>query len=497
MKIKLVRINKNAHSPSYKDIIRSKMTQNQINSNLSIKNAIEKIKKVKLNYLTRMKPKESLSKSNDEILDTKRAKLISNIDTFQQTFYDFNKNLKKNKDKSSIKNFTSDFTKKYDLIKNNKLFSRKEMLNEIKDMYNKKHISLPLLQNKKETKNLFTKNLLLLNNNDIKTSITNNFLGERSNNKSILYFKRMEDNIMKVGIKNIHHELKGINDEIEQMLKRKSQTIDVVLKNRNSLVNQEKIEIEKSVNDINKISDTLNNMEDIDFFFESSNQDYIKYLKGDTSKNISKYSTKDNTGFSLFKGENYTNKISPNKNEAVKNNTSKSFFTAEKKSDNMDINNISNVKNKNRRSCFNIRYNEFNNTFQNDMNKTKNSNKTKTHIIKKIKIYNNSETKIENLYNKIKDIDDLKRSTIIIKNSFPNKKFNDQINIFPINLYHNYQNTRKNILRNNLYKTYSKLKYKTGVDKKENEYIELKEKENEMKLKTMEEKLGEFVGKLK
>ena len=152
MKIKLVRINKNTHFPSYKDIIRSKMTQNQINSNLSIKHAIEKIKKVKLNYLTRMKPKESLSKSNDEILDTKRAKLISNIDTFQQTFYDFNKNLKKNKDKSSIKNFTSDFTKKYDLIKNNKLFSRKEMLNEIKDMYNKKHISLPLLQNKKRQK---------------------------------------------------------------------------------------------------------------------------------------------------------------------------------------------------------------------------------------------------------------------------------------------------------------------------------------------------------
>ena len=32
---------------------------------------------------------------------------------------------------------------------------------------------------------------------------------------------------------------------------------------------------------------------------------------------------------------------------------------------------------------------------------------------------------------------------------------------------------------------------------KENEYIELKEKENERKLKTMEEKLGELVGKLK
>ena len=495
MKIKLVRINKNAHSPSYKDIIRSKMTQNQINSNLSIKNAIEKIKKVKLNYLTRMKPKESLSKSNDEILDTKRAKLISNLDTFQQTFYDFNKNLKKNKDKNSTKNFTSDFTKKYDLIKNNKLFSRKEMLNEIKDMYNKKDISLPLLQNQNGAKNLFTKNLLLLNSNDIKTSLANNFLGERSNNKSILYFKRMEDNIMKVGIKKIHHELKGINDEIEEMLKSKSQTIDIILKNRNSKVNQEKIDIEKSMNDINKINDTLNNMEDIDFFFESSNQDYIKYLKGDTSKNISKYSTKDKTGFSLFKGEIYKNKINPNKNEAVKNNTSKSFFAADKKSDNTNLKNIYNIKNKNRRSCFNIKYNEFNNTFQNDMNKTKNKNKT--HIIKKIKIYNNSETKIENLYNKIKDIDDLKRSSIIIKNSFPNKKFTEQINIFPINLYHNYQNTRKNILRNNMYKTYSKLKYKTGVDMKENEYIELKEKENEMKLKTMEEKLGELVGKLK
>ena len=494
MKIRLVRINKNAHSPSYKDIIRSKMSQKQINSNISIKNAIEKIKKIKLNYLTRMKPKESLSKSNDEILDTKRAKLISNLDTFQQTFYDFNKSLKKNKDKRSIKTLTSDFTKKYDLIKNNSLFSRKEMLDEIKEIYHKKNITLPLLQNQNGTKNLFTKNLLLLKGDDIKTSVTHNIFNERSNNKSILYFKKMEDNIMKVGIKKIHNELKGINDEIEQMLKRKSETIDVELKNRNSIINQEKIE--KSMNDINKINDTMNNIEDIDFFFESSNQEYLKYLKGDTSKNISKYSTKHKTGFSLFKDENLKNKINSNKGETIKNNTSKSFYIVEKKSDNIHMSNISNIKNKNRKSCFNIKSNDFNNTFQIDNNKTKNRNKTKTLINKQIKIYNNPETKIENLYNKIKDLDDLKRSSILIKNSFPNKKFDDEKNILPINIYNNYQNTRKNILRSTCYKTYSKLKYKTGLDMKDTEYIELKEKENELKLKTLEEKMGELVGKL-
>ena len=68
----------------------------------------------------------------------------------------------------------------------------------------------------------------------------------------------------------------------------------MLIKKQDSANSQEQ-NLEKSKKEINKINDTINNIEDIDFFFESGNKNYIKYLKGEISKNISKYYTNNKT----------------------------------------------------------------------------------------------------------------------------------------------------------------------------------------------------------
>ena len=491
MKIKKLRQKKNTHLLNYTDFIKSKMNQKDMNSNLSIKNSLQKIKKIKLNYLSNIKPKESLSKSIDELIDTKRAKLKYKLNSFQKTFYDFNKKIKRTNDKININHYNNNFSKEYNIIKNNNnFFSRQEMLEEIKELYNKKNISLPLLQNKNDTKNLFKKNLLLSTENEAKNSIEYNLYDNRSNDKSIIYFKKIEDIIHKDPFEKMNPEMKKINEELEQIMKDKSEEIKVDIKNRQSILNDEYIS--KYNNEINKLNDLTNNIEDIDFFFESNTPDYIKYLKGDTSKTISKYSTKDKTGFSLYKNNNMKkiNKSDVNNTNSI----SKYFYKDEEKNENASLNNDininkKNITNKTRLSCFNIDYKSFKTIFQN-----KNVTRNKSVFIPKINLYKES---VENLYNKIKDSEDYKNNNKLIKSYLPEKKYKEGIKIFPINLYKSYKITRNCFLKNNFCKKNYKLKFKTGVEIKDNENIEMKEKENELKLKSIDEKMEELLSKLK
>ena len=273
-------------------------------------------------------------------------------------------------------------------------------------------------------------------------------------------------------------------------MKDKSEEIKVDIKNRQSILNDEYIS--KYNNEINKLNDLTNTIEDIDFFFESNTPDYIKYLKGDISKTISKYSTKDKTGFSLYKNNNMKkiNKSDVNNTNSI----SKSFYKNEEKNENASLNNDininkKNITNKTRLSCFNIDYKSFKTIFQN-----KNVTRNKSVFIPKINLYKES---VENLYNKIKDSEDYKNNNKLIKSYLPEKKYKEGIKIFPINLYKSYKITRNCFLKNNFCKKNYKLKFKTGVEIKDNENIEMKEKENELKLKNIDEKMEELLSKLK
>ena len=472
MKLKLFRINnKGLNSPSYKTIAKS---NTQLNVNISTKNSLKKIKIVKFNKLSRIYNKKSLSKSNDEIFDIKENKLQYDLDSFKNTYYKYNQNFNKNKNKIAQSDFSyQKFIKNYNLLKNHRLFSRNEMLNEIKELYNKNNISLPILQDNNSTKNLFKKNLLLTT--DLKNSIINNLFSEHSNNKSLLFLKKIENNLLKNDIKKIKSNIKGINENFEKIVNRKSKIIEAMIRNKNFLINKEKIE--KSKNDINKINDTLNNIEGIDSFFDMDNQDYLKYLKGNISNNISKYTTKDKTGFYLYKDKIVENKINPNKTVIIEDNKSNSFFNIVQKKENMYINNI----------------NGSDGPVKNEIS----LNKESTNDIKNQKINNyNNLSNIENLYNKIKDIEDLKKGNKLIKSYLSAEKYKEGINISPFNFIYNYQNARKNILTKKIYKTYSKLKLRIGLNIRNKKYIENKEKENEIKLKNIDDKMIELVKKL-
>ena len=155
--------------------------------------------------------------------------------------------------------------------------------------------------------------------------------------------------------------------------------------------------------EINQIHDTLNNIEDIDFFYEANNKDYLKYLKGELSKDISKNST----GLYSLKNDYLKSKLNINKKN--KNITSKSFFANEEKSDDKNIKHINKYINKvnnnnTRKSIINLfrnkrkswlnnmnlkrksfldnNKNEINTTFQRKFQK----NNTTKIIIKKIKL---------------------------------------------------------------------------------------------------------------
>ena len=190
MKIKIIRQKKNLNLPNYIDIIKSRLTQKQINANPELKNSLDKTKNIKFNFLFNERTKFSSPKENissDSLIDNKKKKIILNLGTFQKSFYDFNKKFKKVKLKIEQNAVNNKFSKVYKGIKNNKIFMRKEMLNEIKTLYKKKNVSLPLLQNSTETKNLFNQNLLLLSQNQLKKSITHNFFNEKNNKKSISF----------------------------------------------------------------------------------------------------------------------------------------------------------------------------------------------------------------------------------------------------------------------------------------------------------------------
>ena len=64
MKIKIIRQKKNLNLPNYIDIIKSRLTQKQINANPELKNSLDKTKNIKFNFLFNERTKFSSPKEN-------------------------------------------------------------------------------------------------------------------------------------------------------------------------------------------------------------------------------------------------------------------------------------------------------------------------------------------------------------------------------------------------------------------------------------------------
>ena len=316
-KISNSEIKKRDKSPTNLDTIKTHITSDEIDNNPVIKNILKKIKKIKLNPVASQKPNLTPTKN---IKDEKQLKLIKNLNSFHQIIYDYNKNQKVPK-KMEQKVYTGqknyNFSKLYNQVKEINNFAQKEMLEDIKKMYLNKNLSVPSL----DQNNLFKDNLLLLNENNIKNMIDFKITTEKSNNNSLSYLKAME--------KNINNQIIGKNYQLQFP----KLTRDILLTRKNILKKKNIKFPKKPKNDIISIKETINDINDLDYFFKSNNQQYFNYLKDPESiknskdsslfldKSINKNNSNDNmidiyklkvkkTNNSNFKKNNYNKPIS-------------------------------------------------------------------------------------------------------------------------------------------------------------------------------------------
>ena len=297
IKVKLLKFQRN-HSDIQKEILKSHMSADEIAIHPVIGDLTKKIKRIKFDSLINVKPKLTPIK---DIKDEKKIKLIENVNSFRKILYDYNKSQKyPKKDEINIYKGQKkyNFYEKYKIIKNNESLGEKQMLDELETLYKNKDISVPSIT--KNDNNLFKGNLLLLNAKNIKNSILYQLTSDKSNKNSMSFLKKIQNKINnqilgKPPLPKIKKIKEGFNAEI---LKDPKDTKD----NNNNKIekiffNKKNIEeISKSQNYINSIKETINTIDDIDYFFDSNNKDYFNYLKNPNSK----ISTRVNSALGVF-----------------------------------------------------------------------------------------------------------------------------------------------------------------------------------------------------
>ena len=500
--------------PYIMDLIKSHLTSDEINNSQIIKNIVKKIKKIKINSLTGQKPNLTPIK---DIKDEKQKNLINNINSFRKIIYDYNKNQKVPK-KNEVKVYKGqknyDFSKLYKQVKKSNNLEQKEMLEEIKQLYNKNNISLPYIE-----KNMFKDNLLLINENKIKNSIEFKLTTEKSNKNSLSYLTSIQ--------KSINNKIIGKEKKIQFPKIKESLGKDVLI-TRNEIKEDKNIFSKNPKDDITSIKETINDMNDIDYFFDSNNKQYFNYLKDPESIKNSRNSSlinnsikenKEDNAIDIFKlkvkktknndkisyskpisGVNNNSQINIynlnynslnkktkllNKNysmDNIKENKIKNLIKLKKiylngkiknldlkKKENKDTNsNIINLKNQARKKSteeqkrLSIRIPTLH-SFQQSIDLAPSNLRVSLPLSKRPDYYN-QKSKVESIYNKIKNKDDNLNSNDLIKNYLKSRKYNVEQNIEPIDICYHYQNIKENIFRNDYFKKYIRLKKFSGFD---------------------------------
>ena len=501
------------------NLIKSHISEDELNSNPLIKAIVKKIRKIKLNSLTNLKPHLTPIKG---IKNEKVLKLVDNVDSFREIFYNYNINQKVPKNNEpkvyrGQKNYN--FSKLYKHVKEKNNLGQKEMLEEIEEIYKNNNFSLPSID-----KNLFNGNLLLINENSIKNSIEYKLSSEKSNKNSLVFLKKMQ--------KNINDQIVGKNNNFSKLGEFNTDIINNEKKANNKPKNKEiKENIPQSRKYIDSIKETINDIEDLDYFFDSNNKEYFNYLKNPESIKNSKNSTRVNS--SLLDFPNQSNKNIDIYKLKIRNGMKKNNSCPDISGKNhIDFNKINNINDIN---IYNINYfkakpNKEKKIAKNNSMDNINNEKTKN-LIKIKKLYLNGELKVplnkkilglkiqtndkilpiekrisinvqkpitfdklinllpqnnlrasmpfskrqndilnsekstlEQLYEKIKIKEDFLESNDLIKNYLKNKRYNIEPKIAPIDICDHYQKMRDRIIRNDYFKKYIKLKKISGYD---------------------------------
>ena len=533
-------------NPYFMDIIKSHLTSDEINNNQVIKNIVKKIKKIKINSLTGQKPNLTPIK---DIKDEKQKNLINNINSFRKIIYDYNKNQKVPK-KNEVKVYKGqknyDFSKLYNQAKKNNNLEQKEMLEEIKQLYNNNNISLPYIE-----KNMFKDNLLLINEKKIKNSIEFKLTTEKSNKNSLSYLTSIQ--------KSINNKIIG-KEKKAQFPKIKESLGKDVLITRNEIKEEKNIFSKNPKNDIASIKETINDMDDIDYFFDSNNKQYFNYLKDPESIKNSRNSSLINNSIKENKEDNaidiFKLKVKKTKNNdkisyskpisGINNNSQINIYNLNynshnkktkllnknysmdnikenkinkliklkkiylngkiknldlKKKENKDTNsNIINLKNQARKKSIeeqkrlSIRIPTLH-SFQQSIDLAPSNLRVSLPLSKRPDYYN-QKPKVESIYNKIKNKDDNLNSNDLIKNYLKSRKYNVEQNIEPIDICYHYQNIKENIFRNDYFKKYIRLKKFSGFEESTYENIKNEYDNSINKLNSLADDVNKIISNL-
>ena len=275
---------------SLKDIFRSYLTIEELRRHPEITPAVQGDKKLTLDILSHKKPKIIKSKG---IRNEKRIKFASNLNSFHKIFFDYYKDQRKSNDIIyALSQENRLFIKKYKQTNLNKK-SYKEKFNDIKLGYQKMDYYVPSLEGKK---NLFNGNILLANNQELKDYISNDLGNHLSNSKSLSFLHKIN---LKLGDKTSEKKLEQINRHI-----------DMALINKDKIEKDKLKEIKKDQIDIDNIRGTINSIDDIDYFFDSDNKQYLEILKNQESvENSLKLTTRVNSANNCFENVKVQNNL--------------------------------------------------------------------------------------------------------------------------------------------------------------------------------------------
>ena len=233
-----------------------------------------------LEYITKNKPKLNITRG---IRDQSKLFLSHELNSFRETVYDINQRnliLKKQKYKPFKENEKS-FIEQYQIFKkyaNKKILNDKKLLKDLRYNLIEKNIKAPLLNSQK---NLFNKNLLLQRKENIEDFLSYKAGTIKGNCKAFKYLDKLNQTVSEKVKNNINitkfYQNEGININNNKG-KKKTNDKYFFLKEQLLKDNNTKFDISDTKDEIINVEESLNELKNLDEFFNMNNQDYIDLL---------------------------------------------------------------------------------------------------------------------------------------------------------------------------------------------------------------------------
>ena len=403
---------------SPKEIYNKYLTVEKIKSHPEVIPALTGDKKINLTILSKQTPNIiNIKDINNQ--NQNKIKFASRLNSFHKIFFNCIKKNKKSRNAVNlIKKENRDFSLEFkNSNKNNNIQNN---FNDIKSEYEKRNINISGFEGKK---NLFKRNILLSNKEELNNHILYDLATSASNYKSLSFLYKIN---RKLGDKTSEKEIKKINLKL-----------DLISPSVDKIKNDKQKEIEKNINDIINVKKTIDSIDEIKYFFDIDNKKYLEFLKNGSRGSSAKVSTRVNSAINYFENvkNQYTNNqlISETNNDQInKNHNYKSLINNMKK-----INYIK-LQKKGKNKNIDSQDRNIYNTIINHKDSTNSYINT---------VDNNEMLKspLENLYDSISTEENLLNCQQDIQNYLKNRQSDLSVRIDPTSICNNFERTRGRI----------------------------------------------------